>query len=982
MKANVSKLLRSALSMALALCLVIGMCPAAFAAEVDTSAVAGELKTAINKLVSVLEAGPDGVNAAIDFAKENRDEIKTAAVELREALAKAADKAENFANEELDAVMALAEDLLDELQAQSDALSAEVADKEAQLDEVQVKLDNYNADAAEYQAQLDQYNADLEAAGEDASEEVKAELDAKKAELDAKQVELNEKKADLDESQAKVDGYREQADAAKAAIAKVNDAIEAVRAALEPVEARIEKILAIRAGIREAILYLDNIVVDLLAKVENLVSATIDATDLTLEDVAKAVKTAKAEVAETLNNLEAGLITVEELVNNLVEETVAAHPEVAAAAKIALDTVKNVYNDADIDLPNKDAVIAKAEALAEKAVAAAKTLAEKAQAFWAENGAEIKATIKNIIAVWKQAYADATSDTLMINTDSTYVALGDATAVSASYVDELAVELVKEGLVPGNYVNLADSDAKTVADVIAQVSDPAVADASLITVGIGNVAFLSDAIAQASAGELNLDWAKFSGEYLNYEVIAPIFDEVYEGLHVYEGMDAEVAEFATNVLEAYAYNAVAYAYEVPALINAIRAVNDHAVVVMVGMYNPLTDAPLAVRIGLESVVVAASAHGKAYCMLTGNAIYVDAWDVDTVGSGELKDVLSVSKMIPSAAGSDYIQKCIYEALGLYNPMVMRLWGETRWQTATGIADTLKALNNTTKFENIIVTTGLNFADALVGTYLADVKDAPILLINENKYLGDIVNYVAANLAENGTIYILGQTDAVPASIEAQLAPYGNIVRLGGATRFETNLEILNAVGVEGKDLLVCTGLKYADSLSASPTGLPILLVAGDKLRADQEEFLKNANIENVIILGGEAAVSPAMADVLAAYDVDGNVERLGGATRYETSALIAERFFGKHNEKVVMARGLEFPDGLCGGSLATALGAPVILTESASVNGEWYKVADEYVKRAEMGVVLGGPEACVDNATVVEVFDLVSVNDITEVFVG
>ena len=65
-----------------------------------------------------------------------------------------------------------------------------------------------------------------------------------------------------------------------------------------------------------------------------------------------------------------------------------------------------------------------------------------------------------------------------------------------------------------------------------------------------------------------------------------------------------------------------------------------------------------------------------------------------------------------------------------------------------------------------------------------------------------------------------------------------------------------------------------------------------------------------------------MAGALTSY---GTVRRVAGGNRFETSVLIAETFF-VNPDSAVLAYAWDFPDGLCGGSLAVTMGAPLILT--------------------------------------------------------
>ena len=85
------------------------------------------------------------------------------------------------------------------------------------------------------------------------------------------------------------------------------------------------------------------------------------------------------------------------------------------------------------------------------------------------------------------------------------------------------------------------------------------------------------------------------------------------------------------------------------------------------------------------------------------------------------------------------------------------------------------------------------------------------------------NCIKKNLKNGGTLYFLGETLAVPSELEFGMDTY-HVKRLGGANRYETNMAILKEKWQDGMDIFVCTGNAFADSLSVSGLGNPILLV--------------------------------------------------------------------------------------------------------------------------------------------------------------
>ncbi len=331
--------------------------------------------------------------------------------------------------------------------------------------------------------------------------------------------------------------------------------------------------------------------------------------------------------------------------------------------------------------------------------------------------------------------------------------------------------------------------------------------------------------------------------------------------------------------------------------------------------------------------------------------------------------------------------------------VTRVYGATRYKTAYGISDILKEATSVSKYDSVIIANGANFPDALAGSYLAAKKKAPILMSDGDLYsanTAELLDYIDRNIdrenisvgqADKVDIYILGGDAAVPNELQEELQNRGyNVKRLSGKGRYDTNLAILEEAGVTDEEILVCTGTNFADSLSASAAGLPILLLdpKATKLTDKQKEFLTNAN-NDITIIGGEAAVNKTMENILSEYDEDGKAERVKGANRYETSVAVAKKIFGDEAPKTaVIAYSQNFPDGLAGGPLAYFMKAPLILTGPLMKNGKPVTsentattVAKSYMKEYNItqGIVLGGSGALSQNS-VLNVFGLSDQNEI------
>ena len=295
--------------------------------------------------------------------------------------------------------------------------------------------------------------------------------------------------------------------------------------------------------------------------------------------------------------------------------------------------------------------------------------------------------------------------------------------------------------------------------------------------------------------------------------------------------------------------------------------------------------------------------------------------------------------------------------------LIRKYGDNRYDTAIAIADELKSVLGVSTFDTIVVANGDDYPDALAGGYLASLKDAPILLVNTSNE-SKVLDYIENNISNNGKVYILGGTGVVRQQFQDALkskSKVAEVKRLSGANRYDTNLEILKEAGVNGKDVLVSSGDDYADSLSASATELPILLV-GSSLTDKQKEFLGKQSSSQYFIVGGTGAVNGGFENAIKQSAGGDNVvvTRFAGANRFETSSMVAYNFFNPSSvDTVTLAYGNDFPDGLAGGPLAATKGAPLLLAGNSN-----YSYAGSFIKQARLNTiyVFGGPTLISDGA--------------------
>lgn len=285
---------------------------------------------------------------------------------------------------------------------------------------------------------------------------------------------------------------------------------------------------------------------------------------------------------------------------------------------------------------------------------------------------------------------------------------------------------------------------------------------------------------------------------------------------------------------------------------------------------------------------------------------------------------------------------------------VRVQGADRYDTAYKNADALKKQLGLDMFDSAVVACGSNYPDALSAAYLAKVKNAPLLLSDVGEVQGT-VDYIRKNVAKGKTVYLIGGRRVLPEEIKTILGSDYDVKRIEGADRFLTNLAVLKEANVNNEEIMVCSGLGFADAISAAATGRPVLLV-DDALTAEQKDFLGGINPAKFYIVGGKKSVSDNVQTALTAMR---STERIAGTDRFDTAVQVAKKFFDMKSSTVVIANGNGFADGIVAGVTAMANNAPLLLVDDNNLKG-----AADFVKEtgAKRSIVMGGARAVSDQA--------------------
>jgi len=167
-----------------------------------------------------------------------------------------------------------------------------------------------------------------------------------------------------------------------------------------------------------------------------------------------------------------------------------------------------------------------------------------------------------------------------------------------------------------------------------------------------------------------------------------------------------------------------------------------------------------------------------------------------------------------------------------------------------------------------------------------------------------------------------------------------LTRLAGVDRVATAIAVSQSTfptAASASSVVLVRSDAFPDALTgaalAAAKNAPLLLTASDNL--DARTALEMARVlgpgpKTVYLLGGDEALTPAVAATVAGLGYV--VVRFAGTDRYDTAAQVASGADGLDNPTtVLLATGLNFPDGLCASSAAGRAGAAILLTVDASL---------------------------------------------------
>ncbi|MDU2500239.1 leucine-rich repeat protein [Finegoldia magna] len=208
-----------------------------------------------------------------------------------------------------------------------------------------------------------------------------------------------------------------------------------------------------------------------------------------------------------------------------------------------------------------------------------------------------------------------------------------------------------------------------------------------------------------------------------------------------------------------------------------------------------------------------------------------------------------------AGGKTVISEKVEDQIKQLGIKQQRIAGADRFETAVKLGEEIR--RNSSNKTDVILVNGYNSIDALTAGSLASKLNIPILLTGSDQ-LNKTTEKALKNWNIQNVIIVGGHTQ-VSETIASQLKNDGvNTSRLAGRTRVETALEVAKAVNSDPDKVIFANKDAFADALLApylsNAEKAPIVLIDKDEAPVSVKQYLRDNEIKNGIILGGEKSI--------------------------------------------------------------------------------------------------------------------------------
>jgi putative cell wall-binding protein len=190
--------------------------------------------------------------------------------------------------------------------------------------------------------------------------------------------------------------------------------------------------------------------------------------------------------------------------------------------------------------------------------------------------------------------------------------------------------------------------------------------------------------------------------------------------------------------------------------------------------------------------------------------------------------------------------------------VQRIQGPDRYATAAALSSVTFAPG----VMRVVIASGADFPDALSAGAMAAKVGGPVLLVpNDGALPASVANELQR--LQPQIIIIVGGPKAISPTVLSQVQNYGSMTVDRGVDRFATSAEVSKRNFPSSSKVFLVTGRDYPDGLAAgAPAGFnkaPVLLVDTTCIPAVVNQEINRLGAQTIIIVGGSAAISEAVA---------------------------------------------------------------------------------------------------------------------------
>lgn len=308
--------------------------------------------------------------------------------------------------------------------------------------------------------------------------------------------------------------------------------------------------------------------------------------------------------------------------------------------------------------------------------------------------------------------------------------------------------------------------------------------------------------------------------------------------------------------------------------------------------------------------------------------------------------------------------------------ITRYGGADRYATSLLIAEAVAA-DAGGELESVVMVSGGHWADAVVAASIAGAAGVPVLMTPPDQLRADALEFLQRVGVTGVTLVTSGVEPDTTVSefVFSALEDAGiDTTRVGGTDRYLTGIAAARSLtspgslSDRGPSAIIANGEVFADALVAGPMSakarVPVLLTPQAELHSGVADYLSEAGVRHVLLMGGTAAISAEVETALKASGID--VDRMAGASRFETATMAAayaartfpgDCFDGSH---VGLARARVPFDSFSAASLLARLCAPLLLTDPDEIPSSTSEFLDDVRADADAPVsmtIFGGDAA-------------------------